>query len=77
MSKGIKKKVTVKLLPGEAVFVASVEVLQHIAETYASLSEGCDIQEDKLSWLAVSEDIAGWISETYYSGQENEQEEEW
>lgn len=77
MSKGIKKKVTVKILPGEAVFATSVEVLQHIAETYALLAEGCDTQEDKLSWLSVSEDISNWISQTYYSGQENEQEEEW
>lgn len=77
MSKGIKKKVSVKILPGEAVFVSSVEVLQHIAETYVTLSENCETQEDKLLWLSVSEDINNWISQTYYSGQENEQEEEW
>jgi hypothetical protein len=77
MSKGLKKKISVKLMPGQAVFVADVEVLQHIAETYVYLAETCDSQEEKDSWLTISQDVISWIKETYHSGQEDEQEEEW
>ncbi len=44
MSKGLKKKVSVKLMPGQAIFVTNIEVLQHIAETYIYLSEASETQ---------------------------------
>lgn len=77
MSKGLKKKISVKLLPGQAVFVADAEVLQHIAETYMYLSDSAETQEEKQSWITVSEDIIRSLNETYHSGQDNGQEEEW
>lgn len=76
MSKGQKKKVTVKVMPGEAVFVASVDILQHIAETYIHISKEAQTQEDADSWLSVAYQIDEWISKTYYSGEED-YEEEW
>lgn len=76
MSKGQKKKVTVKIIPGEAVFVAPIEMLQHISDTYMHLSTQADTTEESDSWSAVSDHINEWISKTYYSGQEN-YEEEW
>lgn len=76
MSKGQKKKITVKILPGEAVFVAPVEVLQHISDTYIHLSGQSETKEEMESWASVSDHINEWISRTYYSGQEN-YEEEW
>lgn len=77
MSKGLKKKISVKILPGQAVFVTDVEVLQHIADTYKYLSETAETQAEKQSWIAISEDVLSWINETYHSGQDDGQEEEW
>jgi hypothetical protein len=74
---GVRKKVTVKVNPGEAVFVASLEVLQHIAGTYSYMASSCDNKEEADSWNAVSEDILSWITDTYYSGQADDFEEEW
>jgi hypothetical protein len=72
-----KKKINVKLLPGQAAFVADLETLQHIIDTYKYLSESAETKQEKESWLAICEDIAYWINETYYSDQDNGQEEEW
>ena len=77
MSKGLKKKLSIKLMPGQAAFVADVEVLQHIADTYLQFGEACEDKNEKNSWLSVSEDIVNWINETYHSGQEDGQEEDW
>lgn len=76
MSKGQKKKVTVKIVPGEAVFVAPADVLQHISDTYLYMSEQSDTQDEKNSWMLVSHQINEWLERTYYSGEDN-YEEEW
>jgi hypothetical protein len=77
MSKGIKKKVSVKLMPGQAIFAADIEVLQHIAETYMYLSQSSETNEEKQSWISISEDVVKWMNQTYYTGQDDGQEEEW
>ena len=77
MSKGLKKKVSVKLMPGQAIFVTNIEVLQHISETYIYLSEASETHEEKQSWISISEDVVKWMNETYYTGQDDGQEEEW
>lgn len=74
---GIKKKVTLKLLPGEAVFVSNIETLEHIAQTYSYMAETCEDNNEVESWLEVAASIRDWISNTYYSGQEEDFEEDW
>lgn len=76
MSKGQKKKITIKIVPGEAVFVAPIDVLQHIADTYLYMSDQSETQDDKNSWMLVCDQINEWIERTYYSGEDN-YEEEW
>lgn len=73
----MKKKVTVKVNPGEAIFVASVETLSHIAETYSYMASSCEDKNEAQAWNSVSEDILEWISQTQYSSQVDDFEEEW
>lgn len=74
---GTKKKITLKINKGEAAFIAPVEVLQHIAETYDYMASCCETKEEAQSWTSVSQDINSWIQKTYHSGQEDDLEEEW
>lgn len=75
MSKGQKKKLILKILPGEAAFVASVDVMEHIYETYMYMASSTDSVES-VSWQSVAELIREWIDKTHYSGQ-GDYEEEW
>jgi hypothetical protein len=75
MSKGHKKKVTVKTIPGQAVFVASVEVLTHIAQTYQYMASTSNSEEEINSWKQVSADIIQWISKTHHKEGEKFDEE--
>lgn len=77
MSKKEKKKVIVKLLPGEAVFVADAETLEHIANTYSHMSEQCESREESYAWMDVSVRVIEWLNKTYNSGNSNDTEEEW
>jgi hypothetical protein len=79
MSKKInqKKKVSVKINSGEAVFVAPVEVLYHIAETYHYMSSSCQNPQEKESWLNVSLGIQQWISKTHFDGTVRDEDDEW
>lgn len=79
MSKKVKqkKKVTVKILPGQAIYVADLSKLQHISKLYKSMSDDCDIEKDKKSWLEVSEEINKAIIETYFNPEESYEDEEW
>lgn len=72
-----KKKVTVKVLPGQAVYVADLAKLEHISELYRSMSNECETEEERLAWLEVSEEINKWIFETYFNPEEDHQDEEW
>lgn len=71
-----KKKVNIKILPGQAVYVADVATLQHISELYRQMSNETTTEEDRLSWLQVSDDINEAIFQTYYNPEEDN-EEEW
>ncbi len=71
-----KKKVIVKVAPGQAVFVADLSVLEHIRSTYIYMSENCEDSSEANSWIEVAKDIDEWIEKTYVSEQEN-YEEEW
>jgi hypothetical protein len=71
-----KKKVNIKVLPGQAVFVADVSILEHIAQVYESMSFEERSQEDKQAWLNVSLSIKDWIDRTYVP-EEEQYEEEW
>jgi alcohol dehydrogenase YqhD (iron-dependent ADH family) len=79
MTKGQKKKITVKTIPGEAVFVASVDILNHIAETYLYMASSAETKEDAQSWQSVSDQINEWIKRTYHSAESSyeDQDEEW
>lgn len=76
MSKGQKKKVIVKLHPGEAVFVASLDILEHIKATYLYMASSSEDKSEKQSWIDVADQVQDWIGKTYFSG-ENGYEEEW
>ena len=71
-----KKKVTVKVSSGQAVFVASVDILNHIAETYLYMASASDLKEESQSWTDVADSIKEWIGKTYVP-EEQSYEEEW
>jgi hypothetical protein len=74
---GMKKKVTVKVMPGEAVFVSNIETLEHIADTYSYMAQSCEDNQESEAWLEVASNIREWIASTYYSGQAEDFEEDW
>lgn len=72
-----KKKVTIKLVPGQAVFVADVSVMHHIAETYNGLASSFEKQEDKQACYDVIEAIYEWSEKTYFNPESDYSDEEW
>jgi hypothetical protein len=72
-----KKKITIKVLPGQAVYVANVSKLEHISELYRSMSDQSETQEEKQSWLEVSQEINKAIFETHFIPEESYEDEEW
>jgi hypothetical protein len=71
-----KKKVTVKITPGEAIFVAEMEVLKHIMDTYSAMAKSSKEQSDVAQFNKIASDILEWTTRTFYSGQADD-EEEW
>lgn len=70
-----KKKVTVKVSAGQAVFVAELAVLEHIADLYRSMAS---TSEDPDSWMVVANSIIDWVNRTYIpEGDSYDDEEEW
>jgi hypothetical protein len=72
-----KKKISLKLLPGEAALVADVETLKHISATYRYMASECSSIEEAESWNNVAETIDYWVDETYYLGDVEDFDEEW
>lgn len=72
-----KKKVSVKLLPGEAIYVASIEVLTHIMDTYKTFGDQESDKEYKEFWYGVSNSIAEWMQSTKNKMEEFDNEEDW
>jgi hypothetical protein len=71
-----KKKVTVKITPGEAIFVAEMEVLKHIMDTYSAMAKSSKEQSDIINFNKIANDILDWTTKTFYSSQADD-EEEW
>jgi hypothetical protein len=75
MSKRQRKKISVKITPGDAVYVAPIETFLHIAETYKYMGSQAESKEDSEFWFNISKDIAESIQKTYYPvGESNEEE---
>ena len=73
-----KKKITVKLFPGQAVFVADLDILDGICLTYSNIAKDISNEAEAKSLLEVVDSIKEWSTKTYYSGNgENSIEEEW
>jgi hypothetical protein len=73
-----KKKVTLKIAPGQAAFVADLKVLEHIARTYISFGDSEQDDQYKQYWYGISKEISEWTKETYNPIEEGyEDEESW
>jgi|LakMenE18May11ns_1017448.scaffolds.fasta_scaffold9959248_30 hypothetical protein len=73
-----KKKISVKLNPGEAVFTADIEVMNHIMGVYHEMSLSCKNPTEAQSWMDVVNNIKKCCEETYYSNKSGDiYEEEW
>lgn len=72
-----KKKVTVKLSKGESFFIANVDVLNHIVETYLTMADQCEDKTEKDSWLMVAQDVHEQMFKNANNSGEYENEEEW
>jgi len=72
-----RKKVSVKLMPGEAVYVASIEILDHIANTYTILGDEEQNPEYKEQWYGIAQSITEWVNGTINNTEESEVEEDW
>jgi hypothetical protein len=72
-----KKKVTIKIVPGQAIFVADLSVMHHIAETYNNLASTYTSQQDKQSCYDVSKMIYEWSEKTYFNPENDYSDEEW
>lgn len=78
--KSQKKKVIVKLNPGEAIFIAKLETLTDIMDTYAAMSKESKDPKTKEEYSEVVSQILDWTTRTYYSGQgdgDDVDEQEW
>lgn len=72
-----KKKVTVKLMPGQAIFVADSNILQHIAETYTEMANTYVAQVDKDACRDVANAVYEWLEKTYFNPDIDYSDEEW
>lgn len=72
-----KKKINIKVAPGEAVFVADAAILEHIADMYESMASAETEEDAKNSWLSVSLSVREWIAKSYVPVQEDYDDEEW
>jgi hypothetical protein len=72
-----KKKVNVKVLPGQAVYVANMERFDHIISMYDSMAKNSGDKEEKRSWLQIADEIRSHVRETYFSPEEDYADEKW
>jgi hypothetical protein len=78
--KSQKKKVIVKVNPGEAVFVANLEILTGIMDNYAAMAKEAKDPKIKEAYSDIVSQILDWTTRTFYSGQgdgDDGDEEEW
>ena len=78
--KSQKKKVILKVNPGEAIFVADLQVLTDIMDTYTSMAKDSKDPKAKEAYSEIVSQILDWTTRTYYSGQgdsDDGDEQEW
>ena len=78
--KSQKKKVILKVNPGEAIFVADLQVLTDIMDTYAGMAKDSKDPKVKEAYSGIVSQILDWTTRTYYSGQgdgDDGYEQEW
>ena len=78
--KSQKKKVILKVNPGEAIFVADLQVLTDIMDTYAGMAKDSIVPKVKETYSGIVSQILDWTTRTYYSGQgdgDDGDEQEW
>jgi hypothetical protein len=78
--KSQKKKVILKVNPGEAIFVADLQVLTDIMDTYSSMTKEAKDPKEKEAYSDIVSQILDWTTRTYYSGQgdsDDGDEQEW
>jgi hypothetical protein len=74
-----RKKVSVRLQPGEAVFVADTQTLNHIVETYTLLGDEEQNSDYKEYWYSIANSISEWVQNTVNNsdGEDFDDQEEW
>lgn len=78
--KSQKKKVILKVNPGEAIFVADLQVLTDIMDTYSGMAKDSKDPKVKEAYSKIVSQILDWTTRTYYSGQgdgDDGDEQEW
>jgi hypothetical protein len=71
-----KKKVSVKLMPGQSVLVLDYDSLMHLASTCDFLAIEQENQQDAEAWRYIADEIRFQANENLYS-QNQEYSEEW
>jgi hypothetical protein len=69
-----KKKVTVKVAPGQAVLVADVAIFEHIALVYYDMASQ---SEDPDSWRNVADTVMEWMNKTYVPETSDYEDDQW
>ena len=70
-----KKKISVKLVSGQAVYVADVETLYHISNTYAHLASSEKDSKQKQFCVSIVKSINEAIQKTRFDS--NSQQDDW
>jgi hypothetical protein len=71
-----KKKINLKLLPGESAVVLTYDQLMHIAETYDYLG-GSNQDEYSQSFYDLADEIRKQSLENYFDSNSDEYDDEW
>jgi len=72
-----KKKVNIKLSPGEAYVVADLSIFEHIISTYNHLGDSEEDKSARDSWYSVANMILEWTQETYYESEVGYEDQDW
>jgi hypothetical protein len=72
-----KKKISIKINAGEAAFVAKLDTLNHIANTYFSFSNESKTEHDRVAYYEIATSIQEWSAKTYFNPEDGYDDEEW
>lgn len=70
-----KKKISVKLLPGQSIVVMDYDSLMYLANTCDFLASDQDNLEDAQAWRSIADEIRFQANENVFSEDENYLEE--